>query len=236
MAYSMTERWKRTSPIPTDPVYSQSSRSQRSEYKGRERRNPIPTDPMYTSDENKCPETAPKPRIKSEALGIARLHQGGALAQLFNPAFKVIPIGSRPKTQERRDFGQENYQKIKQIQRANKERQRVSAREEPVKAVYKPGKFDHVGSKVAEKVNNPPPAPRPSSANFLRAHSHSGPNVKIHTRPASVEPIQIREERLTVPKASVAKQVRPERKSINHISDNRQCSKILETTTDAMET
>ena len=38
------------------------------------------------------------------------------------------------------------------MQRANRERQKESTKTEPVKAVYKPGKFDHVGSKVAEEV------------------------------------------------------------------------------------
>ncbi len=97
MAYSMTERWKRTNPIPTDPVYtkSYSARSERADHKRRDRRSPIPADPVY-SDENKYVESAPKPRVTSEAMNIARLHQGGALAQLFNPAFKVIPLGTRP--------------------------------------------------------------------------------------------------------------------------------------------
>lgn len=55
-------------------------------------------------------------------------------------------------TQEGKNFGKENYQKIKEIQKANKEKQRESARGEPMKAIYKPGKFDHVESKVAEAI------------------------------------------------------------------------------------
>ena len=41
---------------------------------------------------------------------------------------------------------------MKEIQKASKEKQRESARGEPMKAVYKPGKFDHIESKVAEKI------------------------------------------------------------------------------------
>lgn len=94
----MTERWKRTSPIPTDPVYTktQSARSDRSDYNRKMKRNPIPSDPVYNNGDN-FSETAPKPRLSSAALNIARLHQGGALAQIFNPAFRIIPIGTRPR-------------------------------------------------------------------------------------------------------------------------------------------
>jgi len=42
--------------------------------------------------------------------------------------------------------------RIKEIQKANREKQRESGTSEPVKAVYKPGKFDHVDSKVAHEI------------------------------------------------------------------------------------
>lgn len=42
--------------------------------------------------------------------------------------------------------------RIKEIQKANREKQRESGTNEPVKAVYKPGKFDHVDSKVAHDI------------------------------------------------------------------------------------
>ena len=53
-----------------------------------------------------------------------------------------------------RDHGKENHKKIKEIQRANKERQQVAetSRQTPMKAVYKPDKFDHVQSKVAQRL------------------------------------------------------------------------------------
>jgi hypothetical protein len=41
-------------------------------------------------------DVSSKPRVKPEALAIARNHQGRELAYLFNPAMKVIPIGARP--------------------------------------------------------------------------------------------------------------------------------------------
>lgn len=55
---------------------------------------------------------------------------------------------------QNKDHGKENHKKIKEIQRANKERQQVveSSRQTPMKAVYKPDKFDHVQSKVAQRL------------------------------------------------------------------------------------
>ena len=51
-----------------------------------------------------------------------------------------------------RDFNKENYGKIKEIQRANKEKQIESARQTPVKAVYKLNKYDHIQSKVSQRI------------------------------------------------------------------------------------
>ena len=98
MANGMTASWKYSAnPIPADPVYEKSygMHSDRTDYRKRDRRSPIPSDPVYSED-NGHSDVAPKPRIKAEALNIARLHQGGALAQIFNPAFRVIPVGTRP--------------------------------------------------------------------------------------------------------------------------------------------
>ena len=57
-----------------------------------------------------------------------------------------------PARQEKRDYGQDNYDRIKQIQRANKDKQRDKSKQEPVKAVHSPGKYDHIQSKVAERL------------------------------------------------------------------------------------
>ena len=94
MANGMTAGWKFTSPIPTDPVYSKgeySSQSVRDKYK---HHSPIPVDPVYSNDCSYQRDHAPRPRIKPEAMNIARLHQGNALAQLFNPGFRAIPVGT----------------------------------------------------------------------------------------------------------------------------------------------
>lgn len=51
----------------------------------------------------------------------------------------------------------------------------------------------------------PPPLQRSNSATFLRAGSRNGPQVK--DRPTSCEPVIPREMKLTVPKATIAKEV-----------------------------
>ena len=59
----------------------------------------------------------------------------------------MLTASAQPK-----NFAKENVHRIKEIQKANREKQRESGSNEPVKAVYKPGKFDHVDSKVAQEV------------------------------------------------------------------------------------
>ena len=53
---------------------------------------------------------------------------------------------------ETKDYGKENFHKIKQIQKANKEKQIEATRSTPVRAVYKYDKYEHVQSKVAEII------------------------------------------------------------------------------------
>ena len=59
----------------------------------------------------------------------------------------LVTASAQPK-----NFAKENVHRIKEIQKANREKQREAMTTEPVKAVYKPGKFDHVDSKVAQEV------------------------------------------------------------------------------------
>ncbi|KAL9962658.1 hypothetical protein ACROYT_G031779 [Oculina patagonica] len=186
----------------------------------------IPTDPGFdtrrpSSADRYSPvyaERQPKARVKPEALSNAIKNQG-TLAQLFNPHARPYSIGSRPSSAQSKNFAKENVHRIKEIQRANREKQRESSTNEPVKAVYKPGKFDHVDSKVAQEVKAPPPPlQRSNSASFLRAGSRNGPPVK--DRPTSCEPVIPREMKLTVPKATIAKEHKPQVKNVNHISKN----------------
>lgn len=186
----------------------------------------IPTDPGFdtrrpSSADRYSPvyaERLPKARVKPEALSNAIKNQG-TLAQLFNPQARPYSIGSRPSSAQSKNFAKENVHRIKEIQKANREKQRESGTNEPVKAVYKPGKFDHVDSKVAHEIKAPPPPlQRSNSATFLRAGSRNGPPVK--DRPTSCEPVIPREMKLTVPKATIAKEHKPQVKNVNHIGQN----------------
>lgn len=186
----------------------------------------IPSDPGFetrrpTSTDRYSPvlaEAFPKARVKPEALSNAIRNQG-TLAQLFNPQARPYSVGSRPSSAQPKNFAKENVHRIKEMQKANREKQKESNTSEPVKAVYKPGKFDHVDSKVAQEVKAPPAPPqRSNSASFLRAGSRNGPPVK--DRPTSCEPVIPREIKLTVPKASIAKKHQPEVKNSNHVHEN----------------
>lgn len=186
----------------------------------------IPSDPGFetrrpSSTDRYSPvlaEALPKARVKPEALSNAIRNQG-TLAQLFNPQARPYSVGSRPSSAQPKNFAKENVHRIKEMQKVNREKQKESNTSEPVKAVYKPGKFDHVDSKVAQEVKAPPAPPqRSNSATFLRAGSRNGPAVK--DRPTSCEPVIPREIKLTVPKASIAKKHQPEVKNSNHVHEN----------------
>jgi len=66
----------------------------------------------------------------------------------YNVSFNLISVGSA----QQKDFKKENAYHIKQIQRANRKKQQEATAGEPVKAVYKPDKFEHVESKVAQEM------------------------------------------------------------------------------------
>ncbi|XP_050390800.1 enkurin domain-containing protein 1 [Patella vulgata] len=80
---------------------------------------------------------------------------------------------------------QENVRRMRQIQRKSRENEKSS--QEPMKALWKSSKFENVPSKVVEELVKEPRAPRPQSANYLRAHSRSGPVIKLQSRPCTPE-------------------------------------------------
>ncbi|ESO87048.1 hypothetical protein LOTGIDRAFT_210448 [Lottia gigantea] len=99
------------------------------------------------------------------------------------------------------DFGKdhirENVRRMRQIQRQSREKERTS--QQPVKGLWKSSKFENVPSKVASELKKEPPAPRPHSANYLRAHSRSGPLVKVYSRPCTPE---VSDDQISVPLAN----------------------------------
>lgn len=112
------------------------------------------------------------------------------------------------------DHLSENVRRMRQIQRNCKQREVES--QKPVKVMWKSEKYTGVESKIKQDLENPPPPPRPMSATFLRAHSRSGPLVKLESRPCTPDP----SNKLSVPPASSANDVKLVRNNFDFIKVN----------------
>lgn len=173
---------------------------------------PIPPHPYYNNTDQSQYLNRPVPRVRPEAKEIAANSQGtvGMLLQVQgHSTFAVRKSRAEPK-----DHVQENVRRMRQIQRAAKHKE--TEKQTPVKALWKSSKYESVSSKVKDELQKEPPAPRPTSANFLRAHSRTG-YIPMSARPASAEPP---EEKLTVPKAQTAREVSLYRRNIDFIKLN----------------
>lgn len=114
-----------------------------------------------------------------------------------------------------RDHLSENVRRLRLIQRKCKQREAESVK--PVKVLWKSEKYSEVQSKIKQdREHNPPPPPRPSSASFLRAHSRSGPLVKLESRPCTPDVTN----KVSVPPASSAIDVKLVRHDIDFIKVN----------------
>ncbi|KAL8623926.1 hypothetical protein ACOMHN_054267 [Nucella lapillus] len=112
-----------------------------------------------------------------------------------------------------KDHVAENVRRMRQIQRKSKQKEKEAVK--PVKVLWKSEKYSGVESRVRQSVENPT-TPRPSSATFLRAHSRSGPLVKLESRPCTPNPM----EKLSVPPASSANDVKMVRHNFDFIKIN----------------
>lgn len=113
-----------------------------------------------------------------------------------------------------KDHLSENVRRLRQIQRQCKQREAEAVK--PVKVLWKSEKYKEVQSKIKQERENPPPTPRPASANFLRAHSRSGPLVKLESRPCSPDVTH----KVSVPPASIANDIKLVRHDIDFIQLN----------------
>ncbi|XP_033752659.1 enkurin domain-containing protein 1-like [Pecten maximus] len=111
----------------------------------------------------------------------------------------------------------DNVRRMRQIQRQSKEREAESKK--PVKALWKSDKYRDVQSRVKGDIEREPDAPRPHSACFTRAHSRSGPSVKFPSRPSTPE-VVVPDEKLTVPRASSATDIKMTRNNFDFIKIN----------------
>lgn len=111
-----------------------------------------------------------------------------------------------------KDHFRENVRRMRQIQRMSKEKEAESV--QPVKALWKSEKYKDISSKIKDDIQKVPDTPRPRSAVFLRAHTRSGPSVKLQSRPCTPDP------KLSVPPASIANDVQLVRHDFDFIKLN----------------
>ncbi|KAL4240709.1 Enkurin domain-containing protein 1 [Mactra antiquata] len=111
-----------------------------------------------------------------------------------------------------KDHLKENVRRMRQIQRKSRAKEEESV--QPVKALWQSEKYRDVPSRIKSDIDKEPDAPRPHSASFLRAHTRSGPSVKLQSRPCTPDP------KLSVPPASVASDVKLVRNDYDFIKLN----------------
>lgn len=141
----------------------------------------------------------------------------GMLLQIEGTGISSVP--ARRTKQEPKDHMRENIRRMRLIQKASKKREEDS--KQPVKALWKTSKFENVGSRVRDEMERPNPS-RPQSANsFLRAHSRTG-WTPVPRRPASAceTEVRVRPEKLTVPRAISAREIKFERNDVDFIKTN----------------
>ncbi|KAK3091946.1 hypothetical protein FSP39_023897 [Pinctada imbricata] len=114
-----------------------------------------------------------------------------------------------------KDHFRENVRRMRQIQRQSREREADSHK--PVKALWKSDKYSNIQSRIKDDIERVPSVPRPKSANFLRAHSRSGPSVPVMSRPCTPD---VTEDKLTVPKASSSADIKLQRHNFDFIKIN----------------
>lgn len=181
---------------------------------------PIPPHPRYDTGDTKLYLNLPAPRVRPEAQDIASQGQGTVSMLLQVEGHSAFSAGRKTKA-EPKDHVKENVRRMRQIQRASREKD--EEKQAPVKALWKSTKYEEVSSKVRDELSRAPHNPRPHSANYLRAHSRTG-WAPQSARPASVEPPV---EKLTVPRSHTAREVRLQRHDIDFVKLNGMTAKRI---------
>ncbi|ELU06523.1 hypothetical protein CAPTEDRAFT_166725 [Capitella teleta] len=156
--------------------------------------------------------------VRPEAQDIAQKGQGsvGNLMTLQIEGTRV-PSASKSKPQSA-DHLKDNVRRMRQIQKDARHKQEETKK--PVKALWKSSKYENVSSRVMEAIETDScNAPRPSSANFLRAHSRSGwtPNSRRGSQSAR----EMASDRPpSVPRATSAREIKLVRNDIDFIKAN----------------
>ncbi|XP_062614241.1 enkurin domain-containing protein 1-like [Saccostrea cucullata] len=140
---------------------------------------------------------------------------GGGMMMVSGSGYGQTHFGGGRPESRMRDHLSENVRRMRQIQRQSKERE--ASAHQPVKALWKSEKYSGITSKIKDDIQRPPSAPRPKSANFLRAHSRNGPSVKNVSRPCTPDPPA---EKLTVPPARCSSEIKFHRNNLDFIKIN----------------
>ncbi|XP_071952056.1 uncharacterized protein [Antedon mediterranea] len=143
--------------------------------------SPIPVDPGYHGKNSRGQnsssmiDTRPVPRVRPEAEDIATRAQGsvGLLLQLQGQPVYRAPVVRNP---EPKNFSQENVRRMRKIQAMSRKKKaaEIINKNQPVKVLPQSEKYKEIQSKVAVHIQQEPPVPRPSSANYLRSYSRAG--------------------------------------------------------------
>ncbi|EDV21805.1 uncharacterized protein TRIADDRAFT_59897 [Trichoplax adhaerens] len=183
----------------------------------REPRWTIPPDPDSARPTSRPLSAGPNPRLRGDAVRIAHSHTG-TVGVLFSDTPYVPGKGKTTK-----NFMLENMRRIKQTQKTNQERKQ-NEENRPTKPMYKMERFVATAtSKVAKIIQDPPPAPRSTSATFLRSHSGKGipSHLKENRSQSTIGPLVVNATKLSVPKAKECnKQFQQVRKDINYLNRN----------------
>ena len=180
---------------------------------------PIPPHPYYDKTDPKSYVNLPAPRVRPEAESYYQQAQG-SVGMVLQVEGHRVPSGYRRNSKAKilflisrcqcfrvfagskcKDHVSENVRRMRRIQREAKTKE--EQKHEPVKALWKSNKYSDVPSKVNMELTKEPPAPRPHSANYLRAHSRTG-YIPQSARAPSTEPPP---EKLTIPRAQSAREV-----------------------------
>ncbi|CAG5924631.1 unnamed protein product [Menidia menidia] len=149
---------------------------------------PLAPDPDSYPECYSARTPAQRPRISPNATHILEHGRRGVVGELL----KLDCVSITPPTRQKQrvhDFGKENMQRLREIQKRCKEQdaERAHSRSGPVKALWTSSKYQNVPSRVVAQLEDYNPNVKPQCQNFLKAHSNSGSAAPSRPSPVAVE-------------------------------------------------
>lgn len=136
---------------------------------------------------------------------------------------KLNRPGTKPK-----NYLNENLKRVHQIERVTK--LKAAEKDQPPKQLWKSKRFEQVPSRF--RINQQDPSPvsgRSSCGNFLRAHSKSGPPVRLSDSPPPLDkPKEIPLEKLTIQPASQMPEMKVSHRDVDFIKINSRAAKMVQ--------